>query len=188
MVAIVTDFLTVQQTATALRLIGLDREFPAGDTSAEAAAYREQHAHVIGLMEAAAQWVETQTRLGILDTAESHAGPADFDANGNLVIRHRAWQIMGFTYWAAGDPADRLTVPDTELRRDPNDRRTFVPKPEAGWPARLGYSFTRTTPANRVPGPVKTAVTLLVRDLYDGKDRLAQPNWSVRTLLQPYTA
>ena len=165
-----SDIVTRAQVATALRIVGADT------------AHNEL---LDGLISGAAEWIETQVRLGILDTKEVRASGNYVDGNGDLIIEHRSSVISDVVV----SNADYTTV----IALDPGDLtpldggKTRVARPSDGFPANPVVTFVRSTPPARIPGTIRAAMMLLVRDMYDAKDRIVQPSWAVRTLLQPYT-
>ena len=164
-----SDIVTRAQVATALRLIGMDQ------------AHNE---FLDSLINAAAEWIETQCRMGILDTKEVRTSGVYYDTAGDIILEHRAAAIRD----VAVTNSDYTTV----IALTPGDLtpidggRTRLARPTDGWPASPIITFTRTTPPNRIPGTIRAAMMLLVRDMYDAKDRITQASWAVRTLLQPY--
>ena len=170
MAANASDIVTRAQVATALRLIGED----------------VNHNELLdALIEGAAQWIESQCRLGILDTREvrTDMGGLAIDANGDLVVTHRSSAIRDFAWESGG--VGPISVNDAGLQAMEGGR-TKVPKPVDGRPTPLFVAFTRSTPPNRIPGTIRAAMMLLVRDMYDAKDRVVQASWAVTTLIQPY--
>ena len=165
-----SDIVTRAQVATALRLVGMDT------------AHNEL---LDGLISGAAEWIEKQVRLGILDTREVRGSGLWFDESGGMIVSHRASVIRDVSYWDRYDPSVGEPVLPEDLTA--LSGATRVAEPAGGWPRYPVVSFTRSTPPARIPGTIRAAMMLLVRDMYDAKDRIVQPSWAVRTLLQPYT-
>ena len=174
------DILSVASFKTAVRLEG------------DAA---EHDALIADYIASAAEWIENQCALGIVDTEVSavvRVGALDKP----LTIAHRSHAVEVLRYRRAGDAGVAFaSYAGAAVAGEPQGSTTF-PAPTSGWPAlALQIAYTTTTPAQHVPNAIRTAIILYARDLYDGKAELGATGgvgsgrpWAVNTIIQPYRA
>lgn len=167
------DIVSVEQAKTALRLVGDD---PAHDELIAS--------HIAG----AADWIEERTQKGIVDRpvveAYGKIGPRDL-----LVICHRSYAITALGIRDLTDPSAAFIDIADPTDATPGQGSTTYPPPAEGWPfAALAVRYTVTTPAEAVPGDIRSALMMLVRDMYDLRGAARPENWTVNLLLRPHAA
>ena len=166
MAANVTDIVSLLEARTFMRMVGAD----------------SQHdALIVNFLHAAAEYVEEQTRLGIVDTVTEELLRTPSGDNP-LVLYHRSVTVTGVSVRDATEVAaeTRDAGPITQ-----GIGTSTIQPPENGWPdgAYMTVQFTRSTPAASVPGTLRTAILFLARDMYDGREKRSQ---AVLDFIMPY--
>lgn len=168
------DIVSVAQAKTALRLVGDD----------------EAHDELIaGHIKGAAEWVETQTQSGIVDRVVVEAY-GKIAPSADLPICHRSHAITALGIRDLAKPGDDfIEIGDDQSSMQDGQGLTIYRAPSDGWPFRaLAIRYTATTPAAFVPGDIRNAMMLLVRDFYDLRGEIRPANWAVTALLRPHKA
>ena len=167
MAANALEIISLQDARAAMRLVGEDAV---------------HDALISSYIQGAAQWIEDRCRLGIVDTPETQiitpTGGEDY------YLQHRSPAIVGVAMSPNAKP------PWTPLSAVGDDYRpgfTVLRVPTTGWPAaQLCIAYSRSTPAAQVPGALRAAMFVLVRDMYDVRETIDPGKWAAEHLLRPY--
>lgn len=164
------EIVSVEEAKAAMRLVGEDALL-----DAEIASY----------IEAAAQWIETQCKIGLVDGDVRCIGHVASEADP-LIIDHRSNAVASLRVRAAGDEtAAYVAIEQAPITDVPKQSRYNAPN--GGWPARtLDVLYRATTAADKVPASLRSAMLLLVRDIFDMKGQLKPATWAVVQLIAPY--
>ena len=172
------DIVPVAEARVAMRIVGED----------------SQHdALIASYLAGAGAWIENLCGIGVIDTPAVAICDAP-RGDDPLVIRHRSHTIAGATARPANDPTAATTPLAVNSASVPGDGVTLLDKPAGGWPAPvMAVRYTRTTPADKVPGAIRAAIILLCRDMYDMREELGSSGgvgsgrpWAVYSMIAPY--
>ena len=134
----------------------------------------------------AAGWAEQLCRMGIVDTGEVRTVAAPACGNAPLTLTSRAPALLNFR-WRAADRPGAAFAPASAAGETDGGQLFVVDAPAGGWPAGdLMVAFTRSMPADDVPGTVRNAMLLWVRDAYDLVERIDPERWPALQMLKPY--
>ena len=163
--------VSVVQFKTAIRQTGTDADVEA----------------LIGTyINGAAEWAEQLCRVGIVDTVESYVVAAP-EGECPLVIEHRSPTIHTFKWRRAVDIAGIYTP--APVAPGEGGSPSTVAAPAGGWPAgALTIVFTRSMPADEVPGDIRSAMILWTKAAFDAEPLFGGVRSAAMRLLTPYTA
>ena len=164
------DVLTVDNVKTALRL-GSETDH---DTL------------ISGYIRTAVYWVDQMTEYGLVDTNLTTRVAVD-DIAAPITLQHHTPHVLDF---AAVGNEDGPYASAVTLTRDAAPYGSSIRPPAGGWVITapgswVDIKYLRGTTAQEVPAALKSAVEVLVRDLYDGRENIGS-SWTARLLLAPY--
>ena len=168
MAANALEIITLQDARAAMRLVGEDAV---------------HDALISAYIQGAAQWIEARCRLGIVDTPEEQIITPT--PGQDYYLRHRSpaivdpvmSQLTGVPSWSKVTAVEDVYSPG----------QTVLKVPTTGWPAaQLRIAYQRSTPAGQVPGAIRAAMFVLVRDMYDVRETIDPGKWAAEHLLTPY--
>lgn len=165
------DIVTVDQAKAALRQAGDDPAL--------------EH-EIISYVRGAAAWIERVCNIGLVDTTVARRIALQSE-DAPIYVAHRSHQV--FDLWTRDLIADAAPwiEQSAAIAAPHKPRETVFYAPTAGWPStRLEIQYTISTPANRIPATLRSAMLLMVRDMFDMKPDIQPPTWAVRQMIQPY--
>ena len=144
---------------------------------------------ITAYIDAAVALVDDYTRIGVLARSVTVRipPPTDADEVRLLVPAHAAVTAVEITATESAGPLG--TAIGTGLTRVGRSILTVAP-PLTGWPTDAGewieISYALDIEGLNVPGALVAAAELLVRAMYDGRERIDPTTWAAVALMRPY--
>ncbi len=172
------EIVPIIEARSAMRLVGDDAQHDALIAR-----------YIVGAVE----WVERLCRIGIVDTplSETVGAPAGDEP---LVIRHRSHAIRDVSARPSDEPLATPMALSLAPATEAGKGFSLIAMPAGGWPnSSMRVDYTLTTPADAVPGAIRTAIILLCRDMYDMREEVGGSGgvgsgrpWAVYAMIAPY--